>query len=184
MLSASITIDKKTPENVKRFIKEFPSLTESVLRDTSSFGKATIIRNTPRKTGNARRSWGTPVRMATGVYKLNSNIPPGSNYTPFLEFGTGKFGPLHKVIKAKPGHAFKIPVSFVVKTKIKRRVASAKTKSGFRMKAITRKRVDRNFIFVTTIKGMKPVGMVSKSIPAINEALNKNMQNKINLFWK
>ena len=92
MLTMKLTL--KNQDVIKRFTERKPWLIEDAVKKSAAYGKGIIMLDTPKKTGNTRRQWRL-VRISASVYQIiNETFHIG-----FLEWGTGLFGPRHKLIK-------------------------------------------------------------------------------------
>jgi len=163
MLAVAYGFDAKDFKSVQEMVKDFPHAIEMGLRDAVTIGMQKVIRRTPVDTGDARKSFGKPVRIGELTYTIVSDIGNGKNYTPFLEFGTGLYGPNKRAIKPPAGVTWRFPI--VVKNTIKAWVTVGE---GAKLKSL---------------KGMKPRNMIrdtKKEMPKIiKDNINRVIQELI-----
>ena len=144
-----VSFNKDFEKKLKAFEQSYPMDLDRAVAKTAAWGHNRIVRDTPRVTGNARRSF--EVKPAgNAAYVIKSTIPPGSNYTPFLEYGTGIHGPRGRRIFPKKAKRLVFPLM--------------KGNTAF------------GWVSVASTQGMKPVGMISKNRAAIDEQLHKNIK--------
>lgn len=157
MLAVAYGFDAKDFKAVQQFVKAFPNAISEAMRDSATIAMQKIIARTPVDTGDARRSFGMPVKVNNLTYAIISSVGNGKNYTPFLELGTGIYGSKRRPITAKDGKWLIFPI--VKKNTIKRWV---RTKS---------------------VKGMKPNYMIrntKKEMPQIvKDNINRTIQELI-----
>jgi len=147
-LSLNLSYDPKVLAKIQDFIHLFPEVADTIAQKTAVYGLRVILADVPVKTGMARRSFRSG-RVSLGVWRIISDRGVGATYTPYLEMGTGIFGPKKRPIRAKkPGGvlAFKI---FQGNTPI---IANPKAAG------------DKKYIFFRReVKGMVAVQMVAKN---------------------
>lgn len=124
----SVTIAPEGLERIHSFVSRFPGVLTRATRKTAVYGKQLIVRDTPRKTGQARRSWGIE-RVNENTWKIVSNKNAAEKYVPFLNFGTGIYGPKGTPITPKTKKMLVFPI--IKGNKIKSWV-SAKSVKGIR----------------------------------------------------
>lgn len=92
---------------LKKLVADFPELIDKASYNTAVWGQQLIMRKTPSRSGAAKASW-TVVKVPQG-YSIRSVIGRGAAYTPYLEHGTGLFGPYNRKIVPKNANALAIP---------------------------------------------------------------------------
>lgn len=171
MIGVAYGFDAKEYKAVQELIKSFPWAIEMGMKDSSVIARQKIVKRTPVDMGDARRSFGKPIRVSEFTYAIISNVGNGKNYTPFLELGTGICGPKKRAIKPPAGVTWRFPI--VKKNTIKFWM-SVGSKPGLR-KDGTQKR--------TSLNGIKPHHMIrdtKKEMPQIiKDNINRTIQELI-----
>lgn len=110
MTPLNITYDDKGLQSMKDFIVQHPERVEAALNRTAMKGKEWIVRDTPYGiTGNAAKSW--EIRQIDSfTFVIEATTMPGAAYVPYLEYGTGIYGPLNHMITPVNAEALKIPM--------------------------------------------------------------------------
>ena len=98
--TVNITWDDSKLQNFLAFAKERPKRLDSAVRRTAQKAWKWITRDTPHRTGTAQLSWEVKP-ISPMQYTVISDIGAGKRYTPFLEDGTGIYGPEGKRIFKK-----------------------------------------------------------------------------------
>lgn len=131
MMTMKVELTNK--DFVNNFMKKFPTVIETCVRNAAVYGKAKIMKDTPRKTGTTRRAWRIQ-RMGSASYGLFND----TYHAIFLEWGTGLFGPLHKYITPITAKFLHFPI--IVRNTIKGwiRIEKVKGMKPFHM-------VEKNF---------------------------------------
>lgn len=91
---------------LKKLVADFPEIIDKAAYNTAVYGQKLIMKKTPARTGAARASW-TVTKVPQG-YAIRSVLGSGAAYTPYLEYGTGLFGPYKKKIVPKTAKALAI----------------------------------------------------------------------------
>lgn len=156
-LGFAITVSDKSNAALNEFFKAFPGVVPKVLNKVGIFGKKLIVTATPVKTGAARKSWRIN-KIGKDTVSIASDFGRGSKYTPFLETGTGIYGPKGTPITAKNNGYLRFPI--IVGNSIK------------------------SWVTTKEVKGFKPFAMVKKSQPAILKHLGETAKAIISEMWK
>lgn len=162
------TVDYSGMQEMLDFINEYPSRVQSTVQRTARTALQWIARDTPVKTGAAARSWEVQdFANEEGFYgcQVSSITGSGAKYTPFLEEGTGIYGPFQREI-----------------------IAAECTKSGGPFFWMTPGRSRGKgkgrimyYAFATKTKGMPAAHMLAKNESAIEDLLGENMQRQFDL---
>lgn len=156
MFIAGIKFNKLDKHKLINFSSKFPKVMDGILAKTSSSAKIVIIRNTPVKTGLARRAW-VVVKQATHKYVIEASQGAGAAYMNFLDKGTGLFGPKRRRIKPKRAKQLTFPI--IVGNTVSRWVSVAST------------------------KGMKPKKIIANSIEGIGKKFKSISSKDIRAIW-
>lgn len=171
MIGVAYGFNQKDFKAVEQLIKSFPWAIEMGMKDSAVIGRQKIVRRTPVDMGDARRSFGNPVRVSEFTYAIVSSVGNGKNYTPFLELGTGIYGPKKRAIKPPAGVTWRFPI--VKKNTIKTWITVG-GKPGTRKDGSPK---------LTSLKGMKPKNMIrdtKKEMPQIiKDNVNRTIQELI-----
>lgn len=179
-----VKFDKAFQKRIDKFVREYPKEADRAVANTADFAAERITRATPRGTGAARRSWQTKkinagATSVTATYQVVSAIPPGKQYVPYLEFGTGLFGPKKRRITSKrPGGwlAFQILRGNTPQVLFPKR-------KGKMTKGYLKGEDKSTVIFAKSVKGIKPVGMVKKNIPIITQRMIREFKVAMGRKW-
>ncbi|MEO0206590.1 MAG: HK97 gp10 family phage protein [candidate division WOR-3 bacterium] len=89
-LGLAVTVDNTALQKLSRFAKVFPNNVDNCVRKATDFAYREIIRRTPVKTGDLRKSF---IKKPLGKfsYGIVSELGRGRNYSIFVEKGTGYY---------------------------------------------------------------------------------------------
>ena len=168
----SITIDKKNITNINKFIQRYPNLVDKALNVASSYGKKEIIKDTPVRTGQARRNY---FNKRTG--KLEYTIGNRKKYVSYLETGTrDRINTKTIIIKPKPPKKF---LRFTVDGNV---VFAKQAKIPKPFPKIIKNTL-KGFVSKKKIKGIKAIHQYSKNIGNITKKLTSTLGLYIKDAW-
>jgi hypothetical protein len=152
----AMNVKVKNKDVIRKFARKFPGVLDEQISSGVNVGLQKIKRDTPVKTGKARRSIIKKKKDAL-QYVITGSRGKGSKYLTFLEYGTGIYGPKKKPITPKTSTYLHFPI-----IKGNRIVRFVKTKS---------------------VKGFPPFKMFRNNMDAIKEVTMKKIKNKIKKMW-
>jgi hypothetical protein len=158
----SVEIDDSKMEGMKSFMLEYPRRIQRAMRRTANTGKEWIVRDTPFQFGAAARSWEVNEVEEYWSFVIASITGAGAKYTPYLEEGTGIYGPLQKEIIAAEVTKSGGPFFWV---------SMGKSRGKGKGKIMY-------YTFSKKSKGMPGAHMVGRNIPGIEQILNENVQHE------
>lgn len=153
----SVTLAPEGLERIHNFVSQFPGVLSRATRKTAVYGKQIIIRDTPRKTGQARRSWGIE-RVNENTWKIIANKNAAEKYVPYLNFGTGIYGPKG------------IPITPKVKKYLVFPVIKGNTVKGW--------------VTAKSVKGIRAYNMIGKNTADILAFLRLSVAAEVAAIWK
>ena len=152
MVGVKTTYSLDSFQRVKLFASKFPFAIEKATEQAATFGKGLIVKATPVKVGDARKSWEVDrdtKNPKAPAFVITSRVGKGSFYTPFLEYGTGVFGPKRRPIYPTTAKYLWFPII-----------------KGNTIKAWVKRK---------WVAGMPAVGMIKNNIKKIQERLTFNI---------
>jgi len=156
-LSVNVTLENDSAlRKMRLFVARFPEAIDRATQEAASFGKRLIIKSTPVKTGDARKSWELDRGEKEHSFFIVSRTGRGANYTPYLEYGTGIYGPKKRPIT--PVNAKYLFYPIIKGNKI----------MGYR----------RRF----SVRGIRPFGMIANNVDKIQERLVSNIKKIVKSF--